>query len=177
MMTKQWMRAVLAGGLMTMLAGPALAHEYRLGSLEIAHPWARATAPGQPVAAGYLAVTNNGAEADRLVSVETPIARAAELHDMAIENGIMKMRQVQGGIELPAGETVELAPGGLHVMILGPKDPLVAGERVPLSLVFEKAGTIEVELAVEKPAAQADDHGDHGDHHDHDGHDDHSSGG
>jgi copper(I)-binding protein len=169
-MTNSWIRGALVGVLLTVGAAGAQAHEYELGELAIGHPWTRAVPQGQPAAGGYFTIANHGSDADRLVSATSPAARAVELHDMTIENGVMKMRPVEGGIEIPAGGTVALAPGGMHAMLIGPTQAFKPGERIPLSLTFEKAGTVQVELAVEKPGAAAkpvadhDSHGDHGDH-------------
>lgn len=127
----------------------AQAHDYTVGSLQVAHPWARASAGAAPTGAAYLAIENRGDAADRLLSASTPAAERAELHTHIHEGGVMKMREVEGGIELPAGEQVFLAPGGLHVMLMGLKAPLKEGERFPLTLTFEKAGELQVEVAVE----------------------------
>jgi len=128
---------------------PVLAHDFKLGELEIGHPWSRAT-PGQArTGAGYMTITNTGTAADRLVKAETPVSGTVELHLMAVKDGVMTMREVEGGIEIPAGETVTLAPGGLHVMMMGLKSKLVEGETFPLTLTFEKAGTVTVEIKVE----------------------------
>jgi copper(I)-binding protein len=151
------------GAVLGMMMTPGTwAHEYKLGDLSIDHPWTRATVKGQPAAGAFLAITNHGTSPDRLLSVDCPLARVAELHSMSMDNGVMRMRALPDGIDLPPGQTVQLAPGGLHVMLVGPSVALVEGQRIPLSLTFEKAGTTEVELAVEKagakPAAAADDH-------------------
>ncbi|HEX2525389.1 MAG TPA: copper chaperone PCu(A)C [Geminicoccus sp.] len=166
-MANAWMRTLLLGSLLGVgTALGAAAHEYKLGELEIGHPWTRATMKGQPSAAAYLTVTNHGTAPDRLVAVASPVARAAELHSMSMDNGIMKMRALPEGLEIPPGGTVDLAPGGLHIMLVGPSQTLAEGSRVPLSLTFEKAGTVEVELDVEKagakPAAPAASHDHHG---------------
>ena len=161
-MTTTWNQAALIGGLLSTIAVGAFAHEYKLGELEIGHPWTRATAKGQPTAAGYLSVENNGSTDDRLVSASAPFAEKTELHSMSMDNGVMKMRPVDGGIDLPAGETVKLEPSGLHIMMIHPDQPLVVGTKVPLHLTFEKAGGIDVELAVEKPGAKMGSHDDHG---------------
>lgn len=142
---------------LALLAGTALAHDFKVGDLEIRHPASKATLPGQPVGGGFLTVVNHGSEADRLVSVAAPsISDDVQLHEMAIENDVMKMRQLPDGIEIPAGATVELKSGGLHVMFMGLKQPLKEGQAIPGTLTFEKAGTIEVEFNVEsgKPAAR-----------------------
>lgn len=142
----------LVGALVALLIATialAQAHDYTLDGLRIGHPWARASAGAAPTGAAYFALENRGGEPDRLVSASTPAAERAELHTHLHENGVMKMRPVEGGIELPAGGQVLLAPGGLHVMLMGLKAPLKEGERFPLTLTFEKAGELQVEVAVE----------------------------
>lgn len=135
----------------------ATAHEFKLGAIEIAHPNARPTAAGQSVGAGYLKLVNKGV-ADRLISATTPAASAVELHSMSMDGNVMKMRQIDA-IDLPAGQTVELKPGGLHLMLMGLKAPLKDGDRLPMTLKFEKAGTVEVSVLVEKPdGTKAGDH-------------------
>ena len=141
---------------LALLAGTAFAHEFKLGDLEIQHPASKATLPGQPVGGGFLTIVNHGSEADRLVSVTAPsVSDDVQLHEMAIENDVMKMRQLADGIAVPAGGTVELKPGGLHVMFMGLKQPLKEGETIAATLTFEKAGTIDVDFNVEsgKPGA------------------------
>ena len=124
------------------------AQDYKLGTLEIGPPWARATPPTAPAGGGYLTVTNKGTTEDRLISVKSPAAGAVQVHEMKMEGNIMRMCEVEGGLASPPGATVALAPGGLHLMMMGLKEPLKQGERVPVTLVFEKAGSINVELAV-----------------------------
>jgi len=131
------------------LAAPSLsAHEIKLGSLTIVHPWARATPPGAEVAGGYMTIKNSGAEPDRLIGVEVDIAGRAELHEMTMVDGVMKMRPLENGVEVPAGGSVALKPGGYHVMLLDLKGPLKEGEMIPGSLTFEKAGKVDVTFAV-----------------------------
>jgi len=102
------------------------------------------------VAAGYASITNNGAEADRLIEVRSDFAASAEIHQMAVDgNGVMTMRPLADGIEIPAGEEVKLGPGSFHIMFMGPEKQLVEGENFAGTLVFEKAGEVEVEFAVE----------------------------
>jgi copper(I)-binding protein len=129
-------------------AGPASAHSYKAGALEIAHPWARETPPAAKVGAGYFKVKNTGTEADRLIAVETSGAEKVEIHESINENGVAKMRQVQA-VEIPAGAETALKPGGYHLMLINLKEPLAEGMRVPATLVFETSGKVEVELAVE----------------------------
>jgi len=127
---------------------PAAAHDYTLGSLKIGHPWTRATPPTAPSGGGFLSITNTGTTADRLVSATSPAAGQVQVHEMKMDGNVMRMREVENGLEIPPGATVTLAPGGLHLMMMGLKDPLKEGARVPLTLVFEKAGKIDVELMV-----------------------------
>lgn len=138
--------------------GVALAHGYKAGSIEIGHPWARATAPSAPNAAAYLVLTNAGAEADRLVSVNTPVADKAELHTHLVDNGVMKMRPVNA-IEIAPGSPTTLAPGGLHIMLLGLKQPLAKGKAFPLTLVFDRAGPVTVQVDVQGAGDAAPAHG------------------
>ena len=126
-----------------------LAHGYKAGALSIAHPWSRQTAPGQTVGGGFFVVTNNGAKDDKLVSVTSPIATEVQLHTMSMDGGVMRMRQVIGGLTVPAHGKLELKPGGLHVMFLGLKAPLALGTKVPATLTFQRAGKVQVEFAVE----------------------------
>ena len=147
-------------------ASAAQAHDYRLGDLAIAHPFALAAPPGAPVAGGYLTIENAGAEDDALiaVTVDASVAGAAELHAMTMEGGIMRMSPVEGGIPVPAGETVTLEPGGLHVMLTRLTGGLAEGQVVPATLTFERAGEIAVEFHVEARGARdagAHDHGAH----------------
>jgi len=138
---------------------PARAHDYRAGDLAIAHPWARATTAD--VGAGYLGITNGGSQPDRLLGATSPVARVVELHTMSMTAGVMRMRPV-AEIVIAPGATLQLRPGGLHMMIVGLSRPLRRGERVPVTLRFERAGSVAVELAVEAPGAQAPAAGGHG---------------
>jgi periplasmic copper chaperone A len=135
------------------LASPTLAHDYKLGALEIAHPWARATPPSAPAGGGFLKITNTGSAPDRLVSVSSPAADLVQVHEMKMDGSVMRMREVEKGLEIPAGGSVILAPGGYHLMMMGLKAPFKQGASVPVTLVFEKAGKIDVELAVEAMGA------------------------
>ena len=126
----------------------AAAHGYRKGDLYIRHPWTRVTPPGAKVAAGYLEIRNSGKEVDRVVGASTPYADRVEFHVMAHEGDVMKMREVRS-LEVPAGQRLTLRPGGLHLMIVGLKRPLAKDERIPLTLRFERAGAIRIELTVQ----------------------------
>ena len=129
-------------------AGAALAHDYQVADLAVGHPYARATPPGAPVGGAYLTLDNKGARADKLLRASSPAADAVELHTMAMDAGVMRMHAVPA-IDIAPGQHVELVPGGLHLMMVGLRHPLVAGARVPLRLTFEHAGSVDVELSVE----------------------------
>jgi periplasmic copper chaperone A len=129
----------------------AHAHDFKLGAITIGHPYARATAAGQPTGGGFLKLDNGGAD-DRLVSASADVSKTVELHVMKMEGDVMQMRQVEA-IELPAGKAVELKPGGLHIMFIGLKAPLKPGDTFPLKLRFEKAGEVTVQVNVEAAGA------------------------
>jgi copper(I)-binding protein len=141
---------------------PVSAHDYTLGDLKIGHPWSRATPPSAKVGAGYLSIANRGGAPDRLVSAVSSVAGRVEIHEMKMDAGVMRMRELAQGLALPAGETVALRPGGYHLMLMDLRAPLREGTPVPVTLVFERAGRIEVELKVEAPTARQSGHGDHG---------------
>jgi hypothetical protein len=123
------------------------------GGIEVKTPWTRATVAGASVAAGYLAIENKGAEADRLTGAATAAAEKVEIHEMSMEGDIMKMRALPEGIEIKPGETVTLKPGGIHLMIFGLKQPLIPGATVPVTLSFARAGQIAVVLPVQSVGA------------------------
>lgn len=127
---------------------PAFAHEVKIGSLELTDMWARATPPKAPTGAGYLIITNKGSEPDTLTAVSTPAAETSELHIMQVKDGIMTMHPVEGGIKIPAGGTITLAPGGYHLMFIKLKDSLKEGDKLPVTLTFEKAGKVETFLHI-----------------------------
>ena len=129
-------------------AAPALADPVKVGDIEITNAWARATPPGAATAAAYLTVTNTGTAADTLTSVETPVAGMAMLHKMEMDNGVMKMRMVDGGIALDPGKSATLAPNGLHIMLMDMNAPLKAGGTLSLTLTFAKAGNVTLTVPV-----------------------------
>jgi periplasmic copper chaperone A len=139
-----------------LLATPVFAHGYKAGTLEISHPWSRETPPSATTGVGYLSIHNSGTDADRLVSIETAAAQKVEVHESTVENGVAKMRPV-GPLEIPAGGDVTLKPGGLHLMMVGLKEGLAEGERVPATLVFEKAGRVDIEFEVDSMGAKGPD--------------------
>jgi periplasmic copper chaperone A len=144
------------------LAPAVRAHSYKLGELEIAHPWTRATPPSARVAGGYLKITNKGQTSDRLLSATFTGSASTEVHEMAHEGGVMKMRELPKGLEIRPGETVELKPGGFHLMFIGLKAGLKEKDRLQGELVFEKAGRIAVDFAVEAIGARGGEHDHHG---------------
>jgi len=126
------------------------AHEFKVGEMEIEHPWSRATPQGAKVAVGYVVVINHGDAADRLVSATGEIAGKTEIHEMAVDaNGVMTMRRLSDGLEIPAGGQAELKPGGVHIMFMDLLRPAKEGETFKGTLTFEKAGTIDVEFSVD----------------------------
>ncbi|MEL6437450.1 MAG: copper chaperone PCu(A)C [Pseudomonadota bacterium] len=166
--------ALLATAILTLTAGTAFAHDYKIGDLVIDHPVARATPANAPVSAGYMTITNNGSEADTLVAAKAPFSGRVELHEMTMQDDVMKMRELEGGIVIPAGETVILMPGGLHVMFMDMQQQLSEGETFSGTLTFANAGTVEVTLNIESLATirknmGADAKMDHSSH-DHSGH-------
>jgi copper(I)-binding protein len=149
----------LAFALGSVVAYAEDAPSYKLGALQISQPWSRATPKGAEVAGAYFKITNTGTTPDRLVGGSSPVAGRFEIHQMSMENGVMKMRPVQGGLEIKPGESVELKPGAYHVMMLDLKQPLNKGDHVKATLNFEKAGSVDIEYNVvgvgETPAAAA----------------------
>lgn len=138
--------AILAATLAMTMSSAALAHDYKIGSIEIDHPWTRAMPPGAKVGGGFMVITNAGSEPDRLVGLSSPRAARGEVHEMTMQEGVMKMRELQDGLEIAPGATVELKPGGYHVMFMEVTEGFKEGEDIPATLVFEKAGEVEVEF-------------------------------
>lgn len=126
-------------------------------AIKIEGAYTRATVPGQQVAGGFMKIENKGV-ADQLISASSPVAGEVQLHEMAMDGNVMKMRQVKD-IPLPAGGAVELKPGGLHLMLMNIKAPLTAGETVPVKLKFAKAGEVEVKMPVNAMGNPAAGHG------------------
>ncbi|MDL2339080.1 MAG: copper chaperone PCu(A)C [Pseudomonadota bacterium] len=142
---------LLGGAALALATLVATAHSFKVGAIEIDHPYARPTSAGQRVGGSYLKLDNKGAS-DRLLSATSAMAASVELHSMSMEGDVMKMRQVDV-IELPKGATVELKPGSFHIMLMGLKAPLKAGDKFPMTLKFEKAGEVVVTVNVEDPKA------------------------
>jgi periplasmic copper chaperone A len=138
---------------------PVFAHDFKAGSLTIDHPSASPTRGTVPVNAGYMTIINAGTVPDRLISATSPEAARVELHEhVRASSGMMQMRQVQGGIAVPARGRVRFEPGGLHLMIFNPKAPLRDGGTFPIILTFERAGRVEVVAMVEAPSPSSNPH-------------------
>jgi len=151
-------RIVMVAAALIALLGGAAADEYRVGPIKIEQPWSRATPKGATVAGGYMKITNTGSMPDRLVGGSTPFAGGFEIHEMTMDGNVMKMRELRDGVEIKPGATVEFTPGSYHLMFTGLTRALAKGEHLKGTLVFEKAGTIEVEYIVQAigaPAPQA----------------------
>lgn len=127
---------------------PGTMQVVKVGDIELSSGYTRAMLPNQPVGGGFVTIKNTGSADDVLVAAESPASGRVELHEMAVVNDVMTMRQLKGGIPVPAGETVELKPGGLHLMFMDVKEPFVEGGQVSVKLTFEKAGTVDLVLPV-----------------------------
>jgi len=147
---------LLAGGAFSAaLPSPAAAGDYDVGSIHISQPWSRATPKGAASGAGYMTLTNKGAVPDKVSCVSDDASAQCQIHSMTMDGGVMKMRPVEGGLEIKPGESVTLKPGGYHMMFLDLKHPLEQGQAVKVTLKFDHAGTIDVEypvLAIGAPA-------------------------
>ena len=143
------MRLPIAMMTVVALAGAAAAHKFEAGDLVIDHPWSRTTPPVATTGAGYVTITNNGAEPDTLVGGSSEISEGFELHTSEIIEGVAKMRPLTEGLTIAPGETVTLEPGGTHAMLTGLKKPIREGEPFAGALVFERAGEVAVEFMIE----------------------------
>lgn len=131
-----------------LLPGKLFAQEFSAGNIQVDHPWSMPLPPVSANGAAYITIENKGTEVDRMVGASSPIADVVEVHEHVHENGLMKMQQVEGGLELGSGEKVSFAPGGLHLMLIGLRAPLVEGQEFPLKLQFEHAGELEVVVQI-----------------------------
>lgn len=132
---------------LSLAAAPALAQEIKAGDLTIEKPWARATPKGAEVGAAYVEIRNGGAEPDKLTGGAADFANF-EIHEMSMQDNVMKMREVKDGVAIPAHGDLKLSPGGYHIMLTGLKHPLVKGETAKLTLTFERAGAVTVDFPV-----------------------------
>jgi periplasmic copper chaperone A len=150
---------LLGAAVAALLANAAVSSEvprsYKVGSLIIESPWIRATPAGARVAGGYVKITNNGQTSDRLIGGSLPVAGEVQVHEMSMHNGIMSMRMLKDGLEIDPGKSVELKPGGYHLMFTGLREGLKEKQTIKGSLLFEKAGQVEVEYTVAPIGAQS----------------------
>jgi periplasmic copper chaperone A len=138
-----------------LFAAPARTEEVKAGDLVISQAWSRATPSGAKIAGGYLTIENKGAAPDRLLGGSGDAAGKVEVHEMSMNNGVMTMRHLDEGLAIEPGKTVKLAPGGYHLMIMDLKTPFKQGDKVPVTLEFEKAGKVTLSLDVQGVGAQA----------------------
>lgn len=161
MFTRKIVAYALLGSMLAF--GSAQAHEFKLGQIDIGHPYSRAMLPMAKVGGGYLKITNSG-PADRLISIKSERSAAVEIHEMKMNGAVMEMRELDGGLAIPANSTVELKPGSYHLMFMNVAQPFKEGEMIKATLVFEKAGSVDVEFAVGPVAGDKghDAHAEHG---------------
>lgn len=160
---KQLTRTIALAVVLAALAAPVRAEDVKAGDLVITQAWSRQTPSGAKVAGAYLTIENKGTSPDRLISGSGDIAGKIEVHEMAMDAGVMKMRPLDKGLVIDPGKTVKLAPGGHHLMMMDLKSPLKQGDKVPVTLEFEKAGKVTVSLDVQGVGAQTPG-GDHSGH-------------
>jgi periplasmic copper chaperone A len=156
--SQTWLRgaaAMLAAAGAGIAAVPAAAADYDVGSIHISTPWARATPKGAASGAGYMTITNKGTKPDAVSCVSDDASAQCQIHTMTLEGGVMKMRPVEGGLEIKPGETVTLQPGGYHIMFVNLKHGLEQGQSVKATLKFEHAGTVDVEYPIAAIGAPA----------------------
>jgi copper(I)-binding protein len=142
-------------GAASLISAPAAAADYDVGSMHISTPWARATPKGAAAGAGYMTITNKGTAPDTVSCVSDDASAQCQIHSMTMEDGVMKMRPVDDGLEIKPGETVTLQPGGYHIMFVNLKHPLEQGQSVKATLKFEHAGTVDVEYPIAAIGAPA----------------------
>jgi periplasmic copper chaperone A len=159
---KQIISGLLGAALLAALsAAPACAQEVKAGDLVITQAWSRATPRGAKIGGGYLTIENKGAAPDRLIGGSGDIAGKIEVHEMSVKDGVMTMRPLDNGLTIGPGKTVKLAPGGFHLMLFDLKAPLKQGDKVPITLEFEKAGKVTLSLDVQSLGAQGPAGADH----------------
>ncbi len=152
---KQILRSLACTAIVvTLFAPPLRAEEVKAGDLVITQAWTRATPGGAKIGTGYLTIENKGSAPDRLIGGSADVAGKVEVHEMAMSNGVMKMRPLDKGLAIEPGKTVKLAPGGYHLMLMDLKSPLKQGDKLPITLDFEKAGKVKLSLDVEGVGAQ-----------------------
>jgi len=155
---------VYAAAAAVLCSGTAFAHHYEKGDLFIQHPWSRATPKSAEVGGGYMKIKNNGASDDALLTVTSPVADRIEIHEMSMDNNVMKMREIKGPLNIPAHKEVDFSPNGLHIMFIKIKTPFVRGESFPATLHFQKAGDVDVKFAIDSMDATTSSDHRHGEH-------------
>jgi copper(I)-binding protein len=159
---KQIISGLLGAALLALLsAAPACAQEVKAGDLVLTQAWSRATPGGAKIGGGYLTIENKGSAPDRLIGGSGDIAGKIEVHEMSMKDGVMTMRPLDNGLTIGPGKTVKLAPGGFHLMLFDLKAPLKQGDKVPITLEFEKAGKVTLSLDVQSLGAQGPAGADH----------------
>jgi periplasmic copper chaperone A len=153
--TNIWLAAGCAFALSQLAATVAQATDYNVGSIQITAPWARATPKGATSGAAYMTITNNGKTPDKVTCVSSDASAECQIHTMTMDNGVMMMRPVEGGLEIKPGETVALKPSGLHVMLVNLKHPLEQGKTIKATLKFDTAGSIDVDYPIAAIGAAA----------------------
>jgi periplasmic copper chaperone A len=147
-MKKNAILSVAVVALSALATAVATTQEYKANSIEVDQPWSTATPRGADVAAGYLTIKNTGTQPDRLTGASSPVAGKVEVHEMTMENGIMRMRPLSSGLEIKPGQTVELKPNSFHLMLENLKEPIQQGRPFKATLTFAKAGSVDVDFAV-----------------------------
>ena len=138
----------------TLIGPSARAEDVKAGDLVVSQAWSRATPKGAKVGGSYLTIENKGSAPDKLIGASADVAGSIQVHEMSMTNGMMKMRPVEGGLAIEPGKTVKLAPGGYHLMMMDLKNPLKQGDKLPITLEFEKAGKVQVTFDVMGVGAQ-----------------------
>jgi periplasmic copper chaperone A len=147
--------ALFALSLLQLSVSQVHAEDYKVGSIQITQPWARATPKGASAGAAYMTVTNSGTTAQHLNCVSSDAAAECQIHEMSMDGGVMKMRPLQGGLEIKPGETVTLKPGSFHLMLVGLKQPLQTGTSIEATFKVDSGTTVQVAFPVAAIGAQA----------------------
>lgn len=145
---------ILGAALCCLLAAPVRADDVKAGDLVVSQAWSRATPGGAKTGGGFVTIENKGSSPDRLIGASGEVAGKIEVHEMSVKDGVMTMRPVVNGLAIEPGKTVKLAPGGYHLMMLDLKAPLKQGDKLPLTLEFEKAGKVAVTMDVQGVGAK-----------------------
>jgi len=144
----QYLKRLILAVALIVAAPAAFATDFKVGDIIVSQPWSRATPAGAEVAAGFMTITNSGTTPDRLVAASTDVAHMTQIHQMSMQNGVMEMKEVDGGLEIPAGGSVKLEPKSYHIMLMHLVHPLKEGDHFKIELTFAKAGKVAVDVAV-----------------------------